>query len=139
MTNIIPLEDFNSVLIGHSYCSRTDMERRWGRKCIQMWADIDNDGDETKISEQIAWAITCATSQIDADFASSIYRIPFNPVPTEVRKHVAALAGVQLFKCRAMSATNDSPTVRMAEVEYEEWKIRIFSGIEIPNAIRRNK
>jgi len=27
----------------------------------------------------------------------------------------------------------------MAEVEYEEWKIRIFSGIEIPNAIRRNK
>lgn len=122
---------------GSSYCTRDDVERRWGVMNVRIWANIDNDDDELKIRAQIDWAILSATSRIESDFASYIYKLPFNPVPLEVRRHAAALAGVELFHCRAMAATNDSPTIQRAENEYFEWKTKIFSGIEIVGAERK--
>ena len=98
---------------------------------------MDNDDDELKIRAQIDWAILSATSRFESDFASYIYKLPFNPVPLEVRRHASALAGVELFNCRAMAATNDSPTIQRAENEYFEWKTKIFSGIEIVGAERK--
>lgn len=122
---------------GSSYCTRADVERRWGVMNVRMWANLDNDNDEYKIQAQIDWAILSATSRIESDFASYIYKLPFNPVPLEVRRHASALAGVELFNCRAMAATNDSPTIQRAENEYFEWKTKIFSGIEIVGAERK--
>lgn len=122
---------------GSCYCTRDDVERRWGVMNVRRWADLDNDDDELKIRAQIDWAILSATSRIESDFASYIYKLPFNPVPLEVRRHASALAGVELFNCRAMAATNDSPTIQRAENEYFEWKTKIFSGIEIAGAERK--
>lgn len=122
---------------GSCYCTRDDVERRWGVMNVRRWADLDNDDDELKIRAQIDWAILSATSRIESDFASYIYKLPFNPVPLEVRRHASALAGVELFNCRAMAATNDSPTIQRAENEYFEWKTKIFSGIEIVGAERK--
>lgn len=122
---------------GSSYCTRSDVERRWGVVNVSMWADLDNDRDESKIQAQIDWAILSATSRIESDFASYVYKLPFTPVPLEVRRHAAALAGVELFNCRAMAATNDSPTIQRAENEYFEWKTKIFSGVEIVGAERK--
>lgn len=119
------------------YCTRFDVERRWGGVNVQKWADIDSDRNPDKITAQINWAIEYASSRIDADFASYIYKLPFNPIPSEVRKHAAALAGVELFHSRSMAATNDSPTIQRAENEYTEWKTMIFSGVEIPGAEKR--
>lgn len=123
---------------GSCYCTRQDVERRWGIVNVHVWADLDNDNDEKKIQAQIDWAILSATSRIESDFASYIYKIPFNPVPLEVRRHAAALAGVELFNCRAMAATNDSPTIQRADNEYFEWKTKILSGVEIVGAERKD-
>lgn len=122
-----------------AYCTRSDVERRWGTNNVRTWADIDNDRDPVKIASQIEWALQNAASRINSDFASFIYVLPFDPIPSEVRMHAAALAGVELFHCRSMAATNDSPTIQRAENDYEAWKTKILSGVEIPGARKINQ
>ena len=120
--------------ISNPYCLRADVERRWGVENVRQWADLENDEDAAKILAQITWAIAQATSRIENDLSSSVYVLPFDPVPTEVRKYAAVLAGVELFGCRSMAATNDSPTTQHAENEYQTWLTAVLSGIPIAGA-----
>ena len=119
---------------GSAYCNRQDVERRWGIANVHQWADLENDNDSAKVQTQIDWAILSATSRIENDLASSLYVLPFSPVPVEVRKHAAGLAGVELFNCRSMAATNSNPVVERAETEYQNWLTAVLSGISISGA-----
>lgn len=123
---------------GSVYCTRQDVERRWGIKNVKIWADIDSDEDNAKIQTQISWAIQTASDRIDADMATLDYTVPFSPIPAIVRQQTAALAGAILFNTRAVniSAEQTNPQVKAAETEYANWVTCVYSGVPIIGGIK---
>lgn len=116
------------------YCTRQDVEQRWGKLNVAVMADAENDGDEFTISTHIKAAIIKATNRINSELASSIYSLPFSPVPDIVKQHAAALAGVELYRVRSVAVTNDAALFTAAETEFSNWVIAVYNGLQIPGA-----
>lgn len=116
------------------YCTRQDVEQRWGKLNVAVMADAENDGDEFTISTHIKAAIIKATNRINSELASSIYSLPFIPVPDIVKQHAAALAGVELYRVRSVAVTNDAALFTAAETEFSNWVIAVYNGLQIPGA-----
>ncbi len=86
-----------------AYCAQTDIERRFGATQVAKWADIDADGDATKIANRIASAIVYADVEIDDRLRGGPYTVPFSsPTPATVTRISAELAGVWLFEGRGI-------------------------------------
>lgn len=123
---------------GSVYCTRGDVERRWGINNVKIWADIENDGDAAKIATQISWAILSASSRINDDLSTSGYSLPFDPLPNVVRRYAAVLAGIELYNTRAIniSAESVNPGVKGALENYNNWISSILSNMPIEGAVR---
>lgn len=117
------------------YCTKMDIQRRWGTTNVNTWADLENTESANAIATQIDWAIDAATTRINADLAASIYVVPFASTPPMVRLFAASLAGCILFKSRTMAATEDSATISKAEEEYQAWLTAVYSGVNIDGAV----
>lgn len=115
---------------GSVYCTRTDVERRWGIQNVSYWANTDNSQEdkESRINTQISWAIETASRRIDSDLSSSMYVTPFSPVPSDVRKYCAVLAGIELYSSRRMQETEDSNLINSAMSDYHSWIAMILNG-----------
>jgi len=97
-----------SAVSPYGYCDGEDVIQCYGERNVEAWADLDNDGDETKISNRIAQAIVSATAHIDDTMRDSIYEIPFttgdsdDTVPRTIADLCAMLAGVWLYESRGV-------------------------------------
>lgn len=120
------------------YCTRTDVERRWGAVNVSKWADLDNDQNAGKIQAQIDWAIQTVEDRLDFDLASSGYYIPFAPVPSIVVCTAAALVGALLYNARAINLSVDqiNPNIKGVEEAYQNWLTSVYSGTPITGARR---
>lgn len=87
-----------------TYCTRSDIEDRFGVNNVADWADLDNDEDATKIANRITRSITWASAEIDDHAAVSNYTIPLadsgGSTPTTVEHLAAVLAGIWLYEAR---------------------------------------
>ncbi len=83
-----------------TYCSRSDIERRFGTTNVATWGDLDNDENAGTISANITQAIAVASDKIDDAMRTSHYLIslstPGGSTPTAIVNIAATLAGVWL-------------------------------------------
>lgn len=98
-----------------SYGSSFAVYNIFGTKNVNLWADLDNEGDADTIAGRIAWALCLATSTIDSRLLGGIYGIPFiAPVPCVVQDACARLAGCLLYDARRIAdnsrGDDESPT-----------------------------
>jgi phage gp36-like protein len=90
-----------------TYCTRAEIELRFGADNVADWADLDNDGNATTITNTINDAISEASDQFDGLFRATAYRIPLTSestgaTPTEVAFMCSRLAGVLLHEKRGV-------------------------------------
>lgn len=81
-----------------SYCSVEDVKLVFGAANVLAWADVEGDGSRS--SDRIDFAITVASSEVDSVLTGSPMRIPLASVPTLLRAVTATLAGVRLYESR---------------------------------------
>lgn len=79
----------------------------FGSTNVEQWADLDNDADETKIANRIAWALTLAEATVNDALREGPYTIPFTSVPTVIEDITCRLAGMYLYDGRRMHEEDD--------------------------------
>lgn len=117
------------------YCTRSDVEKRWGTRNVAKWADLDNDQNAATIQAQIEWAIDAASQRIDMDISGAGYVTPLENVGL-VNYHAASLAGAILYNARAVNISVEqiSPQAKNAEAEYTNWVNCVYSGVPLVGA-----
>lgn len=88
-----------------SYCERTDIEDRYGVANVLDWADLDDDGHATKITNRIASTIDYASTFIDDRLRSSKlnYQLPISvdgATPSTLKDIARRIAGYYLSTAR---------------------------------------
>jgi phage gp36-like protein len=94
------------------YCTRTDIENIYGASNVSKWADIDNEEDESVISDRIDWAIEASFDEFNDALRDGKYLVPLSAVPTSVVRYSAVLAGVWLYDGRGIIDMTDSQQKR---------------------------
>jgi len=89
-----------------AYITKSNIEAVFGVTNVTKWADLDNDGDATKIAARIAVAIAWAENEVDSRLRKSIYTIPFDTAPVDIVDVTANLAGVWLYENRGVQDFN---------------------------------
>jgi phage gp36-like protein len=100
-----------------AYSTRTDIERVAGADNVARWADVNNDGNATTITNAITAAIEWADEMIDGAFRDGPYVIPFSATPTLVARWSAKLAAVELYRSRGLRDDGDSAAGKLTEWE----------------------
>lgn len=117
------------------------MELEFGTENVRKWADIDNNGDETFITNRINRALTNAEAQINVLFGLRGYEVPIaaDPIPTIINEIAAKLAAVLLYESHGIKDFNESTgrgqhALYFIKREVMDW-IRGFRAglIEIPD------
>lgn len=89
-----------------AYCTRSDIEDRYGVTNVARWADLDNDQSSVKITARIARAIAVAEAHVDAVLRTSQFShaLPVaygsSTTPVLVTDIAARLAGYWLYTAR---------------------------------------
>lgn len=85
------------------YCVRADVEDIYGADNVSEWANLDNDGNATNITNRIAARITDASQEVDEYLNGTHYHIPLATfagiTPRSIKRITAMLVGVMLYEC----------------------------------------
>lgn len=120
-----------------AYCVQADIEKIWGANNVSSatggsWADMDNDGDATKISNRIAQAISHADEIINARLRGTPYKLDLTTAaaatPTLVTQLSAVLAGIWLYDSRGSTDVGDAG-VEHAQAFWKKWAYGILEEI----------
>ena len=90
------------------YCTRAQIEDVFGVTNVKLWADLDNDQDDTTITDRITRAIADMTDLIDNEMREAPYPIPFTDIggspatPVLIRQIAVKLAAVDLYEARGV-------------------------------------
>ena len=88
------------------YCTSTNVNQIYGTTNVQMWADLDDDGNTTNIAARITTFIGMVAADMDAKFRRTHYEIPIvaqdGTVPSEVRYLCARLVGPAMYEARGV-------------------------------------
>ena len=92
--------------MSNTYCTRAQIEDRYGTTNVSDWADLDNDANAATIAGGITRAIDVVSDKIDDTLRRSPYRIalstPAGATPTQIVDIAANLAGAWLYKSRGV-------------------------------------
>lgn len=110
-TNLLGGPPVGSVLFvdsGIYYCTRSDLELVFGVANVTKWADLDNNGDGTFITNRITTMIALANEMTNDALRAGAYAVPVaSPIPHALSYHTACLAGVLLYESRGEADTED--------------------------------
>jgi hypothetical protein len=88
------------------YCSRRDVEIKFGSENVRTWADMDNDGDWSAVQQRINQAIRWADRYIENKLRYTQYVIPLVPdgvdALEDIKDIAARLAGYWLYDSRGV-------------------------------------
>jgi phage gp36-like protein len=126
--------------VASTYCTRANIEQRYGPDNVLNWADIDNEGvDDADITAQINRAIAFAGDIIDSYLKSTPYRIPVadgsDTTPELIQYVAVALAGTFLFDQRGFHSDHQ---------QYQAHRQEAYAALEairdgrrfIPDAVK---
>lgn len=89
-----------------SYITRTDIEDKFGKKNVEIWADLDNNQVQADITARITTAIAFADEMVDNALRRGRYALPIvdllSAVPKVIVDVVASIAGVWLYENRGV-------------------------------------
>ena len=123
-----------------SYAERTDVEAVFGVANVAAWADLDNDGDSSKIDDRVTLALSMADCEINDKLRGGIYVLPLvktgeDEPPETVVNMAAMLAGVFLYESRGVQDFN--PDSGQAVHRLTWYRKRVESTIrEITSGVR---
>jgi hypothetical protein len=90
-----------------TYSDDSDVEAIFGSTSIDKWADLDGDGDATKITARKLLAREIAYDRINDVARNTHYTIPLQTAagvtPTSVTNWEATLAGIWLYEASGVS------------------------------------
>lgn len=88
------------------YCTIENVYQVYGSTNVNMWADMDADGDPAKIAARINLMISLVAADMDTKFRLAHYEVPVvasnGEVPLEVRYLCARLVGPYLYEARGV-------------------------------------
>lgn len=90
-----------------AYSARADIEARFGVANVSRWADLDSDGDTTKITNRITAAITYADATVNDETRSGVYTVPWSTVPEGIKNASVEIAGWWLYTARPRSGQEE--------------------------------
>jgi len=89
-----------------SYCDRDDIGDIFGVENVTHYADSDNDGDTTKITNRVNRAISAAEEEVNSFMRGTHYRIPLvtadSATPATISNLTAHLAGLGLYEAHGV-------------------------------------
>ena len=123
------------------YCTPADVFAAYGRANVTQWADLDNSHNGPAIAGRIATAIDEAKNEIEDRLRGGGYLLPFDPVPTTIRKLAAQYAGVWLYESRGIEdydETSGKPQHKLAwqRQNFEKVLADIRAGKRTLDAVR---
>lgn len=87
-----------------AYCVRADIEDVYGVENVKVWADLDNDGDEAKITARITKALARSYAKMNDYLRGGPYNLPLAnaalAIPDTAIDINATLAGIWLYEKR---------------------------------------
>ena len=86
-----------------TYINSADLVAIFGASRItdtDGWADLDNDGDSTKITARITESISYAEEYIESYLRGSRITVPISATGSILKTIIATIAGEWLYKCR---------------------------------------
>ena len=98
-----------------TYCSDSDIDNRFGATNVTSWADLDNDGNATTISDRKDRARVVSKDVIDSVLRCTHYNLPAanaaGTTPVLIVELEACLAGVWLYENRGVFDFNPKTNV----------------------------
>ncbi len=89
-----------------SYIARTNIEDKFGKKNVEIWADLDNNQVQADITARITTAIAFADETVDNALRRGRYALPItdalSAVPKVIVDVTASIAGVWLYENRGV-------------------------------------
>ncbi len=89
-----------------SYIARTDLEDKFGKKNVEVWADLDSAGVVADIAARIVTAIAFADETVDNALRHGRYTLPVTNTagntPLAIIDIAASIAGVWLYENRGV-------------------------------------
>lgn len=104
-----PVGSYLLTVSGNYLCLRSDVELIYGVRNTAKYADIDNEGNATFISNRISTMIALADNMMRNALADGAYNMPEvgDTIPPQLVYHTAALAGVLLYESRGAVEAED--------------------------------
>lgn len=88
------------------YCTKDDLDMRFGSRNISTWADLDGDADSEKILNKISYAISTTYGFINSYLNKSKYAVPLETsegeVPDVIRQLAVDMTGMWLWTNRGI-------------------------------------
>lgn len=115
-----------------AYCVTADINNVFGSVNVNRWADIDNDGNATTISDRIDWAITLAEDFINSAMYGHKYDFPITSetVPALITHITAIKAGLLLHDSRGVEDSGGkAPPLSVQRIEMESTIKNIKRGL----------
>ncbi len=128
-----------------AYCTRADIEARYGVTTVSKAADLDDDQSSVKIAARIAAAIAYADEWVDVRMRDGAYVLPIasslGAVPPTIVRLAVVAAFVWMYSARGVTEFDQAsgvPTHRFAyDLEEAENDIRrIHAGQLVLDAVR---
>ena len=89
-----------------TYCTRSDIEAKFGPNNVSEWGDLNNNDDAAEITARITAAIAAASADIDDYLRGCPYRLPLandaGDTPTTITDLAANVAGLWLYENRGV-------------------------------------
>jgi phage gp36-like protein len=96
-----------------SYCTKADIEQRFGAANITSWSNINNEDSTEDITARVASAIAFAEAEINDRLRGGVYGIPLtltnpsddegaNNTPPMIQEICINLAAVRLYEARGV-------------------------------------
>lgn len=106
---------------------RADLDAVFGFDNIELWADLNNNGNSGEIGARVAWAVALASSHVEARV--SVLSYAWSEIETHalIEHAIVLKAGMLLYSPRAVSSEKDAPNpMRQHKKDYEE----LFSDLQ---------
>lgn len=113
------------------YITTSDLEDVFGSVNISeagSWADINEDGNATTISDRITVAISYAEALVNNSLRSTRYKLPLSTADQLVQTITATLAGDHLYRSKGLYDDDTTSKVAALLERAEEHLEAIASG-----------
>ena len=109
---------------------RADVEQVYGIANVSQWADLDNDGDATKITNRINWAISRGYDYILGRLSKRFDISTFVNYPSVIFQLIAKRAGIELYTSPRGIVDGDAATAQLnaMSLQIEAQLDQILSG-----------
>lgn len=120
-----------------AYCAQADIEAIWGVNNVSStthgsWADMDNDGNATKIAARIAQAVAHADEIVNSRMRSTPYKLDLTTAagatPVLITHVAAVLAGLWLYEARGKTDVGDAG-IEHAQAFWKKWAYGVLEEI----------